>query len=163
LTSLPDLRKIKLRAVVAYLARGFVLYRAKHLNIMTILKNQLNGRIQRRHFFVGWLLAIVVYFLAYAESFALATILGAPNSDIPFYITILFSFLTVGYVALLGVRRFHDMNASGLWALLLLLPGLSFIPSVILLLQKGTAGPNKYGDEPAKERGLLKVIIGITN
>lgn len=130
---------------------------------MRIIKNQLKGRIQRKHFFVGWLLAVLVYLSAYAGSFALATILGTPNSDIPVYITMLFSFLTIGYIALLGVRRFHDINASGLWALLLLLPGIDFIPFVILVLRKGTAGSNKYGDELSKESNLLKVLIGTTN
>lgn len=130
---------------------------------MMILKNQLNGRIQRKHFIVGWLLAVIVYLSAYAGSFALATILGSPNSDIPVYVTMLFSFVTIGYVALLGVRRFHDINASGLWALLLLLPGIDFIPFIVLLLRKGTTGPNRYGDELSQESSLLKVIIGITN
>lgn len=41
------------------------------------------------------------------------------------------------------VRRFHDVNKSGWWAL-----SCFILIGYVFLFLKGTEGPNKYGDDP---------------
>ena len=63
-----------------------------------------------------------------------------------------------------AVRRLHDADHSGWWALLFLvgwIPGPGWVirltPTVVLLwflVQKGTAGENRYGPDPDPRFGL---------
>lgn len=49
---------------------------------------------------------------------------------------------------LLSVRRCHDINHSGWFLLLALLPIGNIIIPLLLLFKKGTDGPNTYGADP---------------
>ena len=44
----------------------------------------------------------------------------------------------------LTVRRLHDLNASGWFAVVQPIPGLN-IPLYLWMIKRGTNGPNKYG------------------
>ena len=44
------------------------------------------------------------------------------------------------------VRRLHDLNRSGWWVLLTMIPGV-YLLLLIAFLFKGSAGENKYGPE----------------
>lgn len=46
------------------------------------------------------------------------------------------------------VRRFRDMDRSGLYALGLLVPFYNIYLGIILLFKKGTTGENQYGPDP---------------
>ena len=46
----------------------------------------------------------------------------------------------------IGAKRLHDLNASGLFAVLLLVPLVSVAVTIGLGLIPGTAGPNKHGE-----------------
>ena len=48
------------------------------------------------------------------------------------------------------VQRWHDLNKSGLYYLLGLIPVFNIIPSFFLFFVKGTDGPNRYGYDPLK-------------
>lgn len=48
----------------------------------------------------------------------------------------------------LSVRRLHDLNKSGWFLLLGLIPLVGGIILLVWACQKGTAGANNYGDEP---------------
>ncbi|MBR1929189.1 MAG: DUF805 domain-containing protein [Paludibacteraceae bacterium] len=48
----------------------------------------------------------------------------------------------------LSVRRLHDLNKSGWFLLLGLIPLVGGIILLVWACQKGTAGTNNYGDEP---------------
>ena len=56
-------------------------------------------------------------------------------------------FLSVLQEFFLTHRRLHDLNASGWWQLILLIPFGQFI-LIGLLFFKGTDGPNRFGEEP---------------
>jgi uncharacterized membrane protein YhaH (DUF805 family) len=43
------------------------------------------------------------------------------------------------------VRRLHDMNRSGQWLLIALVPVLGVVVLLVLALMPGTSGPNRYG------------------
>lgn len=45
------------------------------------------------------------------------------------------------------VCRLHDIDKSGLWVLLVLIPFMGFIMSVYLLFAKGTQGRNRFGEQ----------------
>lgn len=46
----------------------------------------------------------------------------------------------------IGAKRLHDLNASGLFAVLLLVPLVSVVATIALGVVPGTRGPNKYGE-----------------
>jgi len=47
------------------------------------------------------------------------------------------------------IRRLHDLDMSGWYALIYLLPlGLGFVFMAIICSRKGTPGPNRFGQDP---------------
>lgn len=44
-----------------------------------------------------------------------------------------------------SVRRLHDLNRTGWWYLLIIVPGPNVVLALMLLLAPGTTGPNRYG------------------
>jgi uncharacterized membrane protein YhaH (DUF805 family) len=47
-----------------------------------------------------------------------------------------------------GVRRLHDLDKSGWWLLLALIPILGFLVLLYFFIQRGTEGPNRFGPDP---------------
>ena len=47
-----------------------------------------------------------------------------------------------------GVRRLHDIDRSGWWMLLILIPLLGAIVLIIFAAQRGTTGSNRFGADP---------------
>ncbi|KJV10960.1 hypothetical protein VZ95_01560 [Elstera litoralis] len=45
-------------------------------------------------------------------------------------------------------RRMHDIDKSGWWWLLWLVPIIGWIVLIVLNVTKGTTGPNRFGDDP---------------
>ncbi|MGB9429070.1 MAG: DUF805 domain-containing protein [Gammaproteobacteria bacterium] len=60
---------------------------------------------------------------------------------------------------LFTIRRLHDMNASGWWTLLMLVPLGNIIFILVLLFTPGTIGENRYGKQPPQNSGW--VIAGV--
>jgi uncharacterized membrane protein YhaH (DUF805 family) len=60
------------------------------------------------------------------------------------------------------IRRLHDVDGSGWWALLVLVPLVNLVFALYLLLKPGTLGPNRFGP-PRETAGWEKVVgyIGI--
>jgi uncharacterized membrane protein YhaH (DUF805 family) len=48
----------------------------------------------------------------------------------------------------LAIKRLHDMNKSGWFGLLFILPLVNLICLFLLLSAKGTDGPNRFGPKP---------------
>ena len=48
------------------------------------------------------------------------------------------------------VRRFHDVNKSGWFVLLQIIPFIGWIIILAMLIEKGTEGKNRFGDYPLK-------------
>ena len=51
-----------------------------------------------------------------------------------------------------GVRRLHDRDKSGWWILISFIPFVGSIILIIILAEKGTKGPNRFGPYPLKLR-----------
>jgi len=47
-----------------------------------------------------------------------------------------------------GVRRLHDIDKSGWWLLLGLVPLIGWVFIIIWACTKGTLGPNRFGPDP---------------
>jgi uncharacterized membrane protein YhaH (DUF805 family) len=67
--------------------------------------------------------------------------------------------LAVGVLIMLGswiidifitIKRFHDLDRPGIHFLLLLIPLYNIYLAFVLLLKKGTEGPNRYGEDPIR-------------
>ena len=50
-----------------------------------------------------------------------------------------------------AVRRLHDINKSGWWYLLLLIPIVGYIILIIWFVKPSDAGENQYGEKPRWE------------
>ncbi len=115
----------------------------------------MKGRITRAQFWGGLVLLVFVvpvtisaaamYFQGNMEAFE--------RHQMKVFIyagTVLFG--TVYAYTALTVKRLHDMNKSGLYALFLLVPGIGFLALLGLCgLMPGSSGANDYGLAPYKE------------
>jgi uncharacterized membrane protein YhaH (DUF805 family) len=48
----------------------------------------------------------------------------------------------------LGVKRLHDIDRPGIWAVTLFIPIVSIVAFIALCLVPGVRGPNRYGSGP---------------
>lgn len=58
----------------------------------------------------------------------------------------------VGMVSL-WVRRLHDLDQSGLWSLMMLVPLVNLVLGIYLTFWPGTPGSNQYGPRPVPNTG----------
>ncbi len=47
-----------------------------------------------------------------------------------------------------GVRRLHDLDRTGWWYLLVLLPVIGWLVLIFFYIQPGTTGENRFGPDP---------------
>lgn len=113
---------------------------------------QFTGRSGRKEF---WLFLLGVNLVAAA----LAIVWTADTDVIGYTGTIgnlAFAILIIGFFAILvpyvavQVRRFHDQNRSGWFALLNLVPYIGPIIVLVMMALQGTEGENEYGPDPAE-------------
>lgn len=64
----------------------------------------------------------------------------------PFYIAYVLGVFIPGFAV--GVRRLHDVNKSGWFFFIVLLPIIGSIWLLVLFLSEGTQGENDYGQDP---------------
>ena len=84
----------------------------------------------------------------YLFSFIVSLILGIFGPKLGMILSCIWSLGTLLPNLGLGVRRLHDINKSGWYLLLALIP---FVGAIILILwwaKPGDAGENQYGPEP---------------
>lgn len=74
------------------------------------------------------------------------------------------AFIIIGYIAILvlvftfGKRRMNDLNRSGWWMFLFLVPLANFLLMLYMLLGSGTDGTNDYGAAPDKNSLGVKIL-----
>lgn len=95
-----------------------------------------HGRISRKPYWVGIGALLGLNLLSY--------ILLGRTGLLAFIIGIVIFLIGVAIV----VKRLHDWDKSGWWALLGLLPYMNLVLVVVLGLVEGTRGPNQYGPDP---------------
>ena len=47
-----------------------------------------------------------------------------------------------------GIRRLHDIDKPGWWLLIGLVPFVGGLILIYFFVQKGTSGPNQFGEDP---------------
>lgn len=104
---------------------------------------QFDGRIRR----MGWWIAGIGMALVSSIVDSIRD-----NDDVSFIVFLLFSIIAfIVWVAgiSISVRRWHDMNKSGWWVLINIIPILGWIYSLIMLgFVSGDQGHNSYGPPP---------------
>lgn len=94
------------------------------------------GRLNRWNFFTKSLKILALYVVG-----SICTGIFAPVGAI----MLLAAF--IGNIMLM-VRRLHDLDKSGWWNLIILIPYVDIIFGLYLTFAKGTDGDNKYGQDP---------------
>lgn len=96
-----------------------------------------------------YLLAAVVMSVA---SFVIGFVIGAAGNEgagAAIYMIVSLASFVIGSIFI--VKRFHDLDRPGVHYWLLLIPLYNIYLGLVLLFQKGTTGPNKYGEDPLKQ------------
>ncbi|SDJ02299.1 DUF805 domain-containing protein [Lutimaribacter saemankumensis] len=60
----------------------------------------------------------------------------------------LFSLAVLLPTIAVGVRRLHDLDRTGWWYLLVLIPLIGGLILLFFFIQKGTSGTNRFGPDP---------------
>lgn len=110
------------------------------------LKNYVgfNGRARRKEYWMFYLFNIIIVFVLYG--LGMATIKSIGGLFIALYgLYALGVFLPSLAVS---IRRLHDINKSGWWYLISLVPLIGSIWLIVLLATEGTRGENAYGPDP---------------
>ena len=119
------------------------------------------SRLPRLWFFLHWLTLIVVLLIsAVVVSFIYDAAGGQDDQGLESAstgIAILIGFPIMIWIAR---RRFHDQNQSGWWCLALIVPLFGLLAFGLLLLVKGTDGPNRYGPKPMMPHPTMKESYG---
>ncbi|MBO7611102.1 MAG: DUF805 domain-containing protein [Elusimicrobia bacterium] len=95
------------------------------------------GRAGRKVF---WLFTLNTIIIDLVLSYFLNN-LGVVGVILSVAFSILLFFPTLG----LDVRRLHDINLSGWWVLIFIIPILGFVALLVFACTPGTEGENKYG------------------
>ena len=104
-----------------------------------------SGRAPRAEYWWFYLLIIIVYVVAMIVD----SILGTDQAVGPYGIVMANSMLALLVPSLAaGVRRLHDTERSGWWLLIAFIPLIGVIVLLVFFVSGGTAGPNKFGDDP---------------
>ena len=109
---------------------------------LAVLKNYVgfSGRARRKEY---WMFTLI------------NAIVGAIINVIQLILGLEFPFLSLIYLAAtiipviaLCVRRLHDTDRSGAWALLYLVPVIGWLVLFVFACLEGNSGSNRYGNDP---------------
>ena len=106
------------------------------------------GRARRSEFWYFYLIHMLII---------LGLAIAAPRISFSFYAAIigLYTIATIIPTLSITVRRLHDIDKSGWWYLISLIPLVGGIILIVFLATEGTYGPNLYGPDPIEEEELL--------
>lgn len=107
------------------------------------------GRLNRLRYLKYMVLLALIGGLATFVTSCMATFLtGSHESALVNIVTVVWAIAaTVGNVMLV-IRRLHDLDKSGWFALIAIIPLIGFIFSIYLFFAPGTVGYNRYGPDP---------------
>ena len=107
----------------------------------------INGRATRSEYWY-WVL-----FVSLVSVFALiidVSLLGSSIDDEFTPLNSIWSLVVFIPGITVTVRRLHDVNRSGWWILISFIPFVGSLIVLVLLIDKGTEGSNKFGNYPLK-------------
>ncbi|MBR7025121.1 MAG: DUF805 domain-containing protein [Selenomonadaceae bacterium] len=107
------------------------------------------GRLNRLRYFKYYLILVLVSaVIAFVVGFIGGFITGNPESILVKVPGGIISLITSIGGIMLGIRRLHDLNKSGWFMLLLLVPLVNLLFLLYLWFMPGTQGYNRYGEDP---------------
>lgn len=113
------------------------------------------GRARRKEYWLFTLFLVVASFLAGILDAALFGYLwyDAGPAGLIFMLGTLVPSLAV------SVRRLHDVDRTGWWLLLALVPILGWIVLLVFAVQEGSRGPNRFGEDPLAGERLEQAAV----
>jgi len=107
------------------------------------------GRINRAKFW-GYLIIVelIFMFIMSGDLYLFNLTDSATIKDFLEILVLLVFALSIWIHLSLYVKRLHDLDKSGWWALLTFIPVINFFVLLYLGIKKGTEGPNKFGEDP---------------
>jgi uncharacterized membrane protein YhaH (DUF805 family) len=110
----------------------------------------LRGRVSRREFWLWGVLALLGLALGLN---ALLGIVGVEPGRAEGWVNLLLLWPAVA----VSVKRWHDRDKSGWWVLINLVPVIGWLWALVDNgFRRGTAGPNRFGDDPLDTGGRLR-------
>lgn len=115
---------------------------------------EFTGRSRRQEFWMFTLLSIIAAIAA-----ALVDLMFGfgPESNGPVGIVVSLAFLIPSISV--SIRRLHDVDRSGWWLLLALIPILGWIVLIVWNCTDGTRGTNRYGADPKNPDSDLQSVF----
>jgi len=110
-----------------------------------------SGRSTRAQFWLFLLLAVIVVMIAVFADAALAVQLGTEEDPTPYVSGTVLVLHAIPFLALI-VRRLHDSDHSGWYALVGLIPLIGTIGLFVYLCMGSTPGINRFGPHPKSLR-----------
>lgn len=109
------------------------------------LFTSMDGRINRRAFWMGIVVLIVISLIASI----IDLVLGLPTVGQRGPVGIIVSIILIYPSIALSAKRWHDRDKSAWWILINLVPIIGWIWSLVETgFLVGTSGPNRYGADP---------------
>ena len=115
---------------------------------------EFTGRSRRKEFWMFTLLSVIAAIAA-----ALIDLMFGfgPEQNGPVGIVVSLTFLIPSLSV--SVRRLHDVDRSGWWLLLALIPILGWIVLIVWNCTDGTRGTNQFGPDPKNADGDLQSVF----
>lgn len=104
------------------------------------------GRARRKEFWIYLLIYVVVLMgLVLLDKMIFGSSEGSMG-----WLTLIYIFATALPSLAVQVRRLHDIDKSGWWILIQLVPLIGWLWFLVLLCMAGTDGDNEYGPAPSE-------------
>lgn len=105
-----------------------------------------SGRAPRSEF---WWFVLFTVLVNFALGIVDRAIFGiAPDGQPVSILGALFSLAVLLPTIAVGVRRLHDLDRTGWWYLLILIPVLGALVLLFFFVLRGTVGANRFGPDP---------------
>ncbi len=105
-----------------------------------------SGRLKRAEFIAYYFMNLFICFCLFS-----ATLQFPSGSFLKALLAFVGVVIYLFFLAIIIVKRAHDINLSGLWYWMIFVPFANLIFLIMLLVTRGTEGPNKYGEDPLAE------------
>lgn len=103
-----------------------------------------SGRARRKEYWMYMLFYVIIIVVL---SIVDAMVFSSSEGGIPILTTIFSLGMLLPSLGV-SVRRFHDINKSGWWILIGLVPFVGFFIFLYFMIKAGDSGSNTYGDDP---------------
>jgi uncharacterized membrane protein YhaH (DUF805 family) len=107
---------------------------------------EFNGRSRRKEYWMYTLFNIIVYMVLYVAG--LLALLKGSLSILFFSLVVVYALAQLVPSLAVAVRRLHDIDKSGWWIFISLVPIVGGIALIVLLALEGTPGNNQFGPSP---------------